>query len=1562
MQFYPIIQNFITGVLSRKSWGATSSAAYQSAMEFCNNWVVGIQGSVRKRCGSTYVNVLDGTGSVLKTLPEKSGNDNTVIFLDNQIRMINDFGFVTDSPNLVVNGSFTDKLNGWIDDTASIPVPVNEEPAGNPLLMTTGTVKNTATQLGRTLTLAASNDIDGGVRWARARQAIDVVGGDEHKLIVTVTGRARLARKKSSVQINIRVGTSLYGDNLVNKNIRITNAVDGAFTAPDKLELTFTPDVLVTRVYLMFELVLLVDAPVVDPSTGKVLVGTDSAKLFVNDVQLYNQTTANIVDITSTYTKDELPELQVVSDSAKETMYIAHKNHAPAMFRRNPSTGAWELVDITFINPPTSWAANNYPSVVAIFQSRLWFANNPTGPSKIWASKTGEYENFTLGGGSPTAVDALAFDLAFPATIRWMLGAKEFLIGADNSEWLLISSGGVITPTDFQFEMQSAYGTSNTQPVRCGMGVVYASNTNKKIRYIQDGGSASYAWVSQDLLVQAENISGGYIVDMCYILEPDYQIYALLSTGVLARCTFSTDIGVLAWALYIDGDGGFIRSITASNSAGGQYLYMGIERPSHPNQTMIERNNPQSIFEVCLDSNVLASIKKDGGVAEYDFISQLWTVFGSGIDGTGNVIRIANDGSVYVGGSFETSGLTVCNNVAMWDSGTEEWVALDAGVDGEVFAMCAGGTDMYVGGKFSSASGVADTVNVAKWDGAAWSALGEGLDSFVNVLYYDEYESPVTGNLYAGGNFLQSGADDVIAIAEYDYGTSDWIPFGGNNITGEVRGITRVQNGNIIAAGDFSIDYPVSCDSGIIIDNNESSVQPMFTGSPVINSIRYGYNDGIDGYWIAGSFDLADASVDPDTKGIARYDMISKEWHNYTDDYTGLNASINFQAVNRTPGGAYYFSAWLGTDVFPTLVEFSGGSGWSTPMHDGDLSTKPANGSVLDIVSDADSNIYFCGDFSKVAGFGSMGRVCKYNTTTGMYSRIGGGENLNSGTGGGLDGIVRKLGFFPSGVSINSVDVSGQLVAVGDFSNSRAANSRVCLRVARFDPLEGKHGAWKPVGVGLKGKKTSAHCLAFDPNGVLFVGGNFTNVGGNKAISRIAYYDSRVDDKNWYPLGEGIDDGEVLSLSYADGKIYVGGTFTKIAGKSYRGFATWDIEKKLWYASNGAISASNTVDPYSVTTAICVDNIIYAAGAFDSFDGTIENIAEYDFGTSSWIPLGGGVVGGVVNDIEAIVTSRGGESGSILVAVGGNFDSAGLLPDTKNFALWDGESREWIPAGSTDGTVNAITAKGPLDSFILSGDFSTLNIWADYVVGANGPLAPIYANGICEIDMTFAGEEESPVFEYTDIETGNNESGIPDINSNVDGRLVAVGSFTTSGRYINGLEHLDGRTVTPIALIRKGVTNDLPDAATNFSTDSVFHEYYYRQCDPVLVENGRIDIEPWVEDLAFVGISYDAVLRTVPLEGGERAGTSQGGANRWNKVFVRLNESNLPIINGYQPPLNSVEELPEWGGDEAQAFVSGDYDVSSEGFKLHSAVEISAPSSMRTEVVGIFGKAGTNKL
>src|SRR5690606_32420566 len=73
----------------------------------------------------------------------------------------------------------------------------------------------------------------------------------------------------------------------------------------------------------------------------------------------------------------------------------------------------------------------------------------------------------------------------------------------------------------------------------------------------------------------------------------------------------------------------------------------------------------------------------------------------------------AADGSVYVGGEFTEAGGTPANGVAWWDGAA--WHALGDGVDGEVHALAFGpdGT-LYVGGNFDTAGGKPAS-HVAMW-------------------------------------------------------------------------------------------------------------------------------------------------------------------------------------------------------------------------------------------------------------------------------------------------------------------------------------------------------------------------------------------------------------------------------------------------------------------------------------------------------------------------------------------------------------------------------------------------------------------------------------------------------------------------------------------------------------------------------------------------------------------------------------------------------------------------------------------------------------------------------
>ena len=75
-------------------------------------------------------------------------------------------------------------------------------------------------------------------------------------------------------------------------------------------------------------------------------------------------------------------------------------------------------------------------------------------------------------------------------------------------------------------------------------------------------------------------------------------------------------------------------------------------------------------------------------------------------------------------------------------------------MDGGVAALVAyddgTGPALYAGGNFTTPAS-----RVAKWNGAAWSALGSGINGTVTALgTYDDGTGPA---LYAGGNFTTAG-------------------------------------------------------------------------------------------------------------------------------------------------------------------------------------------------------------------------------------------------------------------------------------------------------------------------------------------------------------------------------------------------------------------------------------------------------------------------------------------------------------------------------------------------------------------------------------------------------------------------------------------------------------------------------------------------------------------------------------------------------------------------------------------------------------------------------------
>lgn len=191
-----------------------------------------------------------------------------------------------------------------------------------------------------------------------------------------------------------------------------------------------------------------------------------------------------------------------------------------------------------------------------------------------------------------------------------------------------------------------------------------------------------------------------------------------------------------------------------------------------------------------------------------------WSGIGNGIDFRVRAFTVFDDGSgngpaLYVGGWFTIAGGSIVNHVAKWDG--VSWSALGSGLNNWVNTMTVfddgfgDGPALYVGGLFSTAGDVVAN-RIAKWNGASWSALDSGLNSSVNAMTVFDDGSGDGPALYVGGGFTTAGGAEANRIAKWD--GASWSALG-SGLGSTVNTMTAFDDGSgdgssLYVGGSFS--------------------------------------------------------------------------------------------------------------------------------------------------------------------------------------------------------------------------------------------------------------------------------------------------------------------------------------------------------------------------------------------------------------------------------------------------------------------------------------------------------------------------------------------------------------------------------------------------------------------------------------------------------------------------------------------------------------------------------------------------------------------------------------
>ena len=227
-----------------------------------------------------------------------------------------------------------------------------------------------------------------------------------------------------------------------------------------------------------------------------------------------------------------------------------------------------------------AWSkVNGYPRCAAFFQDRLCFGGNARYPQRLWMSRSGDYEDFSVDKeqGAVTDDSAVSVDLLSRQaySISHMDVGNDLLVFTDGNTWS-ISGSETVKPSNVTPKNQEGYGASDVPPLRVGNRVVYVQRRGAMIRdtgysYESDG------YVGADLTLLAKHLLRGHrVVSAAYAQEPDSLLYFVREDGVLLCLTYVQEQKVFAWSHFVTH--GKYRAVCAVNEAERDVVYVVVER------------------------------------------------------------------------------------------------------------------------------------------------------------------------------------------------------------------------------------------------------------------------------------------------------------------------------------------------------------------------------------------------------------------------------------------------------------------------------------------------------------------------------------------------------------------------------------------------------------------------------------------------------------------------------------------------------------------------------------------------------------------------------------------------------------------------------------------------------------------------------------------------------------------------------------------------------------------------------------------------------------------------
>ncbi len=151
-----------------------------------------------------------------------------------------------------------------------------------------------------------------------------------------------------------------------------------------------------------------------------------------------------------------------------------------------------------------------------------------------------------------------------------------------------------------------------------------------------------------------------------------------------------------------------------------------------------------------------------------------WHPLGTGVNYTARAMALAADGSLIVGGDFNTAGGAPASHVARWDG--SQWHPLGGGANAEVYSVAGlANGDIAIGGLFTKVDGQV-SAHFARWGVPMGCSRCDTVDFNGDGLFPDVQDIADFISVFAGGVCAGQSAGDTPCNTDIDYNNDTLFP------------------------------------------------------------------------------------------------------------------------------------------------------------------------------------------------------------------------------------------------------------------------------------------------------------------------------------------------------------------------------------------------------------------------------------------------------------------------------------------------------------------------------------------------------------------------------------------------------------------------------------------------------------------------------------------------------------------------------------------------------------------------------------------------------------------